>query len=147
MSIHFPDQLILLPFGDGVNFAIGQNFRYIANDGSVITVPAGFICDLASVPKMFWNIYDRWGVYGPAAVIHDYLYWTQTTTKARADELLLEAMVNLNTGKLTRFNIYHAVDMFGGWAWSNNAKQDKSTGFIVPIGRMTIPQIVIPIAA
>lgn len=126
---HFPDQLILLPFNDGVNFAIGQDFRYVANDGSVTTVKKGFICDLASIPKMFWNIYDRWGKYGPACVVHDWNYWMRYYTRQQADELLLEGMVNLEVAKLTRFNIYHAVRMLGGFAWSNNTKQKKETGF------------------
>ena len=130
MTNQFPDQLLLLPLNDGINFVIGQDFRYITNSGRLLVAPRGFITDLASIPEIFWNIYDRWGVYGPACVIHDRNYWEQDCTREEADNWLLEGMVNLNTPNLTRFNIYHAVRMFGGAAWAERAKENKTTGYV-----------------
>ncbi|MEM9213525.1 MAG: DUF1353 domain-containing protein [Cyanobacteria bacterium P01_F01_bin.150] len=49
--------------------------HYVGHDGSddVISVPAGFQTDFASVPCVFWPILPPVGRYSKAAVIHDYL--------------------------------------------------------------------------
>jgi len=39
-----------------------------------VTVPAGFVTDLASVPRLLWAIVPRDGLYNGAAVVHDFLY-------------------------------------------------------------------------
>jgi hypothetical protein len=41
--------------------------------GRRVEVPAGFITDGASVPRIFWPLFPTWGKYSRAAVIHDYL--------------------------------------------------------------------------
>ena len=39
-----------------------------------VTVPAGFVTDLASVPRLLWAIVPRDGLHNGAAVVHDFLY-------------------------------------------------------------------------
>src|SRR5262245_38142541 len=46
------------------------------------TVPAGFVTDLASIPRIFWSALPRDGEYAYAAILHDYLYWTQVRDRA-----------------------------------------------------------------
>ena len=76
MRYPFESELVLMPLGDGKNFVVARDF--IARlDGLTIVVKRGFITDLTSIPRIFWWILDRWGKYGFAAVIHDYLYWVQ----------------------------------------------------------------------
>lgn len=41
--------------------------------GRVVEVPAGFITDGASVPRLLWPLFPSWGRYSRAAVLHDYL--------------------------------------------------------------------------
>lgn len=41
--------------------------------GRVITVPAGFETDGASVPRVLWWLLPTWGRYSRAAVVHDLL--------------------------------------------------------------------------
>src|SRR5437764_1311818 len=61
--------------GDGTNFMLVDPLFYeIKRTGKVITVPAGFVTDFASVP---W--YARWlisvlGRHSIPAIVHDYLY-------------------------------------------------------------------------
>ncbi len=53
-------------------WVVEKPFEFIANE-KAFAVPAGFLTDLASIPKVFqWRIPKR-GAYDCAAVIHDYL--------------------------------------------------------------------------
>ena len=50
-------------------------------------IPAGFVTDLASIPRVFWQVLPRDGEYAYAAIIHDYLYWTHICDRSTADEI------------------------------------------------------------
>jgi hypothetical protein len=118
---------------DGVNWYLVDDFVYNADavlpfTARAITVPAQFCTDFASVPKMLQNIYGPWGKYGPAAIIHDWLYWDQSTTKVYADSILEQAMYALKVDPVTVRAIYEAVALGGQFAWDGNAKL-KGQGF------------------
>lgn len=58
-----------------------------------IQVPSGFVTDFASVPRPFRALYESWGAYGHASVIHDYLCDNPDVyTRKYADDVFLEAM-------------------------------------------------------
>jgi hypothetical protein len=145
----FTENMIVSPLPSGRTWVLRKQFSYdvgTKGSGETIKVQAGFITDFASVPRLFWWIFPKWGKYGNAAVIHDYLYWVQEEKypKERADEIFLEAMMVLNTGKLTADILYCAVKYFGRFAWSGN-KKAKSRGRkkFIPLPEETteIPQI------
>lgn len=79
----------------------------------VITVPAGFVTDLASIPRLFWNIFPPYDKYAKAAIIHDYLYVNSINTKKYADNIFLEAMTVLGVETWRKYIIYWAVVLFG----------------------------------
>ena len=87
-----------------------------------VTVPKGFVTDLASIPRIFYSILPPDGEYTVPAVIHDYLYWTQTTTKEQADNILRFSMQDYKIGPITRTVIYDAVHVGGGSAWAENTR-------------------------
>src|SRR3990167_2187081 len=62
------------------------------NSNDKITVPKGFITDLASVPPPASMLIPKSGLYNQAAVLHDYLYSVQTRTRLASDRIFLEAM-------------------------------------------------------
>ena len=93
-----------------------------------ITVPVGFETDFASVPRPFWAILPKWGKYGNAAVIHDWLYWEQGRPRPAADAVLLEGMVVLGVSAVVRQTIYTAVRLFGWLAWYRN-QADRVDGY------------------
>ena len=71
--IYFPDELQFRDAGmRGASriFRLTAPFSYISSRG-VVTVPAGFDTDGASVPRVFWSVLDPFGPYFKAAVIHD----------------------------------------------------------------------------
>jgi hypothetical protein len=90
------------------------------------TVPNGFCTDLASVPRLYWSLLPKTGKYAYAAIVHDYLYWTQTTTRQKADEVLKAAMQDSNVGTATITAIYLSVRGFGASAWTANAKAKQA---------------------
>ncbi|KKL66348.1 hypothetical protein LCGC14_2145860, partial [marine sediment metagenome] len=56
----------------------------------VVEVPQGFTTDFASVPRVVWWLIPPDGQYTQAAVVHDFLYFSQTTTRIEADRIFLE---------------------------------------------------------
>jgi hypothetical protein len=93
-------------------FELFEHFDYHVgrlNSGDVISVPAGFRTDFASVPRVFWWLVPPVGRYGKAAVIHDYLYVVKTRSRKEADKIFLEAMEVLDVPKWRRKLIYFAV--------------------------------------
>ena len=94
----------------------------------VIDVSIGFVTDFASLPRLLWWILPKWGKYGNAAVIHDYLYWKQSCSKKRADDIFYEAMKVLKVDRVTAWIFYKAVCWFGCFAWHSNLRQ-KEQGF------------------
>lgn len=92
-------------------------------DGAVITVPAGFITDLTSVPPLLRGIVSRAGPWLEAAVVHDFLYvaWQDVPERGHlerdrkfADDIMRAAMAESRVSPLTRWLIYWAVRVFGG---------------------------------
>lgn len=97
---------------------------YETKAGVLIIVPAGFETDLASIPRMAFVLTPPVGDYDYAAVVHDYLYTQQTTTKAFADNTFKEAMEACGVGWYTRNKMYLAVKLFGKGIWAQHT-QDK----------------------
>lgn len=120
----FLNELDLTPLPDGRSWKLLSPFRYCADLGSggdIITVPTGFITDLASVPQFLWNIFPPFGRYDQAAVIHDYIYVlggiipgaSRIYTKADADGIFKDAMQLCGVGLIKRNIMYFAVSKFG----------------------------------
>ncbi|EDJ6834378.1 phage tail protein [Salmonella enterica] len=87
---------------------------YLSDDNSdVIEVPAGFVTDLASVPRIFWTILPPDGKYAKAAIIHDWMYDNALRTKKEADLIFLDGMTVLGVPKWKRTVMYWAVRLFG----------------------------------
>jgi hypothetical protein len=97
-----------------------------------ISVPAGFPTDLASIPRLLWNVLPPVGRYDAAAVVHDYLYQRapvfehgQVTTRAGADAVLLEAMACCEVPTWQRWTIYLGVRV-GGWlVWGRYRARER----------------------
>ncbi len=91
----FTESLVVTPLPDGKTWILLCDIGYaVGEEGSndVVDVPIGFHTDFASVPRPLWAFLPRWGKYGNAAVIHDYLYWEQSRPRKESDSILLEGM-------------------------------------------------------
>lgn len=86
---------------------------------SSCTVPAGFVTDLASIPRIFQWL-PHFGVNGRSrrpAVLHDYLYSLMRIgafTKAEADATFGRALKAEGLNRVTCSIYYRAVHHFGG---------------------------------
>ena len=90
--------------------------------GARIIVPAGFITDFASVPRVpvaYWLVGDTAHL---AAVVHDFLYCTGIFPKAMADRVFLEAMAVTGIPLWRRWAMYLGVTYGGDLAWASHRK-------------------------
>ena len=95
-------------------------------DNKSFWINAGYQCDGASIPRIFWSIigspFDPEKV--PAAFAHDALYLTHAVTRAVADEVLFQLLLQGGCRLRTARTMWAAVRTFAYPAWTNNA-QDK----------------------
>lgn len=89
---------------------------------AAVDVPSGFVTDFASIPRIFWSALRPDGKYTYAAIVHDYLYWTQTRPRAEADTVLKLGMEDFEVNSITITAVYEAVRLGGGAAWDGNAR-------------------------
>jgi hypothetical protein len=82
-----------------------------------VQVPKGFVTDFASIPRLFWSALRPDGDYAYAAVIHDYLYWTQETDRETADDIFRQAMIDFKIPSVTAWAIHKAVRLGGEKYW------------------------------
>ena len=114
----------------GVGVAVVRD----TNKTETITVPTGFITDIASTPRILWNVIAPFDV-ARAAIVHDLLYkairnyrWGKgaieedkeliAKAKKASDKVFLLAMKDAHP-KVSRWKIYcawKAVDLFGRWS-------------------------------
>ena len=116
----FTTKLVVSPMPDGRKWRLFRSFKYhigseYSND--CVQVPAGFVTDFASVPWPLWSFLPYWGKYGKAAVLHDYIYQTQSRTRKEADEIFHEAMLVSGTKPWKARVMYWGVRIFGFLAW------------------------------
>lgn len=122
MSQQFIGELDLQDI-DGDQWKLIQPFGYETIAGDAVLAPAGFITDLASIPRLFWDILPKSGKYNRSATIHDWLYRNHMfNNRRKCDDILLEAMAFEGVGWWTRYTIYWNVRMFAQPAWDNETR-------------------------
>lgn len=117
----------------GFKFYLGQR-----EEEKWITIPAGYLTDGTTVPRIFWSLLPPWGIYGQAAVVHDFLCERLTVsvhgieasiTRAQADKAFKDAMVALNVPRWKRNVMYIAVRIYAKFTGVNkpaiNGKKAK----------------------
>lgn len=127
----FTDVLLVSPLADGKTWLVMRPFGYevgAKGSGDSVEVAVGFQTDFASIPRPFWVLLPKWGTYGNATVIHDWLYWERARPRADADAIFLEAMGVLGVRWLVKYSMYWAVRGLGWLAWYRN-QVDLAQGF------------------
>lgn len=89
--------------------------------GKVVRVPAGFITDGASVPRVLWALLPPTGSYMRAAALHDYLLWrlkrgepnSHVPTRREADRQFHLAMLAIGVNRLVAFVMWAGVRLIG----------------------------------
>lgn len=120
--------LILSPADNGKNWVLMKEYSYAIDhigSNNTITVPAGFVTDFASIPRIFWTFLPPWGKYGKAAIVHDYLYQTGIRTRKVSDLIFLEIMENSCVNFITSRIIYASVRLFGGFFYNKPCENNQ----------------------
>lgn len=87
-------------------------------DTERIVVPAGFVTDLASIPRPFRGVLNQNGNSRRPAVLHDHLYVTRSVPRSEADAIFRRALAAEGIGGVGRFTYWAGVRL-GGWvAWA-----------------------------
>ena len=118
-------KLILDPISNGKAILL-QDYIYSIN-GYDITVFKGFVTDGASVPHSLQWLYNPFGKYIKAAIIHDYLYSCYNNTginRTLADKIFNFVMKETNVDVRTRRKFYAAVRAFGETSWKTKLQNE-----------------------
>lgn len=129
----FSSATVLVPFADMDYFALARQISWSPPEGVAaglpqkVTVPAGFVTDLASIPSYFWWVAPPAGRHGHAAILHDWLYWEkkamgQDVERKIADQVFDVAMEELEVPLALRKSMWAAVRLYGGKYWDASAK-------------------------
>jgi hypothetical protein len=96
----------------------------LLSDGDTLSIPAGYIWDLSSVPRFLWGILAPDGDFQLAALIHDFLYEFKAKSRMFADkEMLIWSGAINGTKKISFRNFdnrvrYLGVRAFGWYVWN-----------------------------
>lgn len=108
----FSGEVVVKPIlPEGTLWTLVAPFSYRATRDT-FTVPAGFITDFASVPRVFVWLLPRYGRWTQAAILHDYLCDLARTGRIRkidADDIFNRAMRELGVPFLRRWVMWAAV--------------------------------------
>ncbi len=131
-------------FGDQKYFLLVEPLTWVIGKTTTsVTVPAGFVTDLTSIPKALWGppfYLTPEGQYGRAAIVHDYLYWSQKCQRAQADALFAIAAQESGVSTDVALSMYDALRAFGQSAWDDdNAKLTSGFPTVLPRDRWTRP--------
>lgn len=88
--------------------------------GNQLIVPAGFITDLASIPRIFQNLLSVTGRSRRAAVAHDWLYCSHLIPRKEADQFLKEALICEGVSGFTAWLYWAGVHIGGSSPWNEN---------------------------
>ncbi len=117
MPAGFLDPFDVRPLANGKDWMVLREVRYVTRTGRVIYIPATFVTDFGSIPKLFrWLFQPATGKHRLAAGVHDWIYRTADVnfTKEEADLIFLEIMEISGVPKWKRVALYQAVKWGGG---------------------------------
>ena len=112
----FETDLILHPL-PGRKWEVVDDFIYISDLAGRIIVPAGFVCDLNSIPRFLW-----WAStpadFPEAGVLHDWSYKNKHLPRSVADRVYAEILTTLGMDSGRVAGRYMALRLFGWMAYN-----------------------------
>jgi Protein of unknown function (DUF1353) len=125
---------LIVEYLDGRNWRLMQEFDFASEVlERIVRVPAGFVTDFASIPRVFWSLLPPTGKYGKAAVIHDDAYQfpgmvAPAITRIQADRLFREGMNALRVAPFTKWTLFVGVRAFGWRTWNAYRRKEAING-------------------
>lgn len=117
--MRFLTPLLLQADDDDLNFTLLAGFVAELSPGVLVTVPAGYETDLASVPRLLWWLFPPHGKYRRAAVVHDYIYThlCHRFSRSEADDAFRRGCLECGCSRLTARVLHAAVRLGGRGGW------------------------------
>lgn len=113
---------------DDDKWKLKEDLVYRGDIVGLVYIPAGFVTDFASVPRLPLAYWVAGNTAHEAAVVHDFLYQTHPCTKSQADRTFREAMAITGIPAWKKNIMYLAV-VIGGWsAWNSGCDRCKRLG-------------------
>ena len=133
--LNLPPSPLLEPFSDGEDFMLQSPMVAKLGNGKpmIVIVPRGFVTDYASIPKPLRLLLPTTGLYGNAAVIHDYLYWRQDCTREQSDNIMAIAMKDAGVSESTLRAFHIGVRLGGQGSWDGN-RRARDSGLVRTVG-------------
>ena len=113
----------------------------LSGDPVEITVPAGFVTDLASIPKKLHWWEGKVDRSMPAAIVHDYLYWYGPCTRAEADAVLWLGMRTMRMSNSKVKLVYRGVRRFGKGSYDENSELRRGGQIRTLLGEQVSPLV------
>lgn len=95
------------------------------DDFDKILVPQGFITNGASVPPLIRKVVSPTGAMFRAAVVHDYLYYSQIRTRRDSDKIFSAIVFDDTGSKILSLTAYMGLRCFGRKFWKNGPTSIK----------------------
>lgn len=114
INVHTNDIICIEPLKD-YTYKTCKPITYTIED-SDLTIPESYETDLASIPRLFWNISSpARSEFMSAAILHDFLYSCHDSlTRKEVDDVFYNLLVDNGVGKTEALVFYMAVRLFGG---------------------------------
>lgn len=119
---------------DGESFTLTKAVTYVGKFGRYV-VPAGYVTDFASVPRLLWWFTPKSGPWNKAAIVHDWLITNGLLgeidiTSPKVDAEFREALKVCGVGWIRRWL------MWTGVRWAAVANHVRRSGWL-----KTLPQL------
>ena len=101
---------------DKLLFELHQDLFFVDLIGHLHKVPAGYVSDLGSVPRLLWPLLPP-HEYPSSYFLHDYGYSQQDDPREIVDLRLYDSLLLSNAPKKKSLLIYKGVAAFGGRHW------------------------------
>ncbi len=119
-------QPVTTPFGGSPGLYQLREALHVGVGPFLIVVPAGFVTDGATIPRVAWPLigHPMVGRYQAAAIAHDHLYDTQQVGRLVADALFCEILTQYGVPRWRARIMYAAVRIGGWYLWRRRRRKD-----------------------
>lgn len=113
MDVQFKNEVCIEPYIK-YSYKTCKDLPVIIN-GIELVIPKNFKTDLASIPRIFWNIMSpAESDTMPAAILHDFLYHNTCYYNRKETDLIFYTVLKQNNVSTFKANsMYYAVRLFG----------------------------------
>lgn len=115
-----------LQTADSGKWVLLEDLEFETKRGQKIIVPKGFVCDLASIPRILRPLFSVNGKHREAAILHDWLYYKRgrvafrSFTREQCDEIFYQEMRARQVGQLKARIMWAGVRVGGWFFWYNS---------------------------